>query len=142
MAQDGIDLVFEKPHSNIFPTMDQSHHDARSGMDLNDSSNNGTPDQERPAVRPRRRFLAGSVRAVLPPPPAAEVRQPAAEVRQPAAEVSQPTAEVQQPNAEVQTRPVRRRNSRRVTRVFHHLSDDGDSPITRPTRRPHLNPQP
>ncbi|KAK4030702.1 hypothetical protein OUZ56_024041 [Daphnia magna] len=25
MAQDGIDLVFEKPHSNIFPTMDQSH---------------------------------------------------------------------------------------------------------------------
>ncbi|KAK4003970.1 hypothetical protein OUZ56_005715 [Daphnia magna] len=25
MAQDGIDLVFGKPHSNIFPTMDQSH---------------------------------------------------------------------------------------------------------------------
>ncbi|KAK4006652.1 hypothetical protein OUZ56_011810 [Daphnia magna] len=25
MAQDGIDLVFEKSHSNICPTMDQSH---------------------------------------------------------------------------------------------------------------------
>ncbi|KAK4017097.1 hypothetical protein OUZ56_032051 [Daphnia magna] len=25
MAQEGIELVFEKPHSNIFPTMDQSH---------------------------------------------------------------------------------------------------------------------
>ncbi|KAK4006812.1 hypothetical protein OUZ56_011970 [Daphnia magna] len=25
MAQDGFELVFEKPHSNIFPTMDQSH---------------------------------------------------------------------------------------------------------------------
>ncbi|KAK4037568.1 hypothetical protein OUZ56_029600 [Daphnia magna] len=75
-------------------------------MDLDDSSNNGTPDQERPAVRPRRRFLAGSVRAVLPTPPAAEVRQPAAEVRQPTAEVQQPNAEVQQPAAEVQTRTV------------------------------------
>ncbi|KAK4027880.1 hypothetical protein OUZ56_017021 [Daphnia magna] len=119
----------------ISRNLTEPDHDARSRMDSNDSSNSGTPDQERPAVRPRRRFLAGSVRAVLPPPPPAEVHQPAAEVQQ-------PNAEVQLPAAEVQTRPVRRRNSPRVTRVPHHLSDDGDSPITRPTRRPRLNPRP
>ncbi|KAI9559500.1 hypothetical protein GHT06_013494 [Daphnia sinensis] len=88
-----------------------SQHDARSRMDPNDSSNNGIPDQERPAVRPRRRFLAGSVREVLPPPPPYEVRQPAAEVQQ-------PNAEDQQPAAEVQTRPVRRRNLSRVARII------------------------
>ncbi|KAI9551118.1 hypothetical protein GHT06_004047 [Daphnia sinensis] len=92
-------------------------HDARSRMDLNDSSNNGTPDQERPVVRPRRRFLAGLVRTVLPPPAAAEVRPPTAEVQQ-------PNADVQQPTDKVQTRPVLRRNSPRVTRKLHHLSDD------------------
>ncbi|KAI9565308.1 hypothetical protein GHT06_009097 [Daphnia sinensis] len=74
---------------------------------------------ERATVQPRRRFLAGTVRA-----PQINHASPTVE----------PADNDNDPSAEAEITPVTSR-PRRIVHVPRHLSADGDSPITPPSRR-------
>ncbi|KAI9550973.1 hypothetical protein GHT06_013390 [Daphnia sinensis] len=100
----------------------QSGHGYRSGDNRYQQmliTQNPADSTERATIQPRRRFLAGTV------------REPQINHASPTVE---PADNDNDPSAEAEITPVASR-PRRIVHVPRHLSADGDSPITPPSRR-------